>query len=449
MIANKNLPEKRVRAGVIIPLLRERATFRQTLREEETAGLVEALDADCAFVQTLSIRKPNPGRLFGQGQLDAIRERLTVNDCDLFVVDGDLTPIQQRNLENALSCKVIDRTGLILEIFGLRASTRAGRLQVEVARLAYERSRLVRTWTHLERQRGGGGVVSGPGETQIEADRRMLDATLLRLRRQLKDVERTRGVQRAGRKAREIPIVALVGYTNAGKSTLFNALANDSVFAKDMPFATLDPTVRRVELPSGYEFDLVDTVGFITDLPTTLIEAFKGTLEETIDADLILHVHDSSSEDAEEQSDDVMEVLEELEDMLDADLPKIVDVWNKCDLLSADEHDVLASYSTENADSILVSAITRSGLETLTQLIETELTKGFATFIVRYDLNDGKIQSWLHQNTRVVSVDGEMGEGALMIVRMDQKLVGQLFRYADQNGSEIEISIHKEKALHP
>ena len=193
----------------------------------------------------------------------------------------------------------------------------------------------------------------------------------------------------------------------------------------------------------------MDTVGFITDLPTTLIEAFKGTLEETIDADLILHVHDSSSEDAEEQSDDVMEVLEELEEMLDADLPKIVDVWNKCDLLSTDEQDVLANYSTENAYSILVSAITRSGLETLTQLIETELTKGFATFVVRYDLNDGKIQSWLHQNTRVVSVDGEMGEGALMIVRMDQKLVGQLFRYADQNGSEIEISIHKEKALHP
>ena len=281
-------------AGAVIPVLDDRSAF-QTLRVEETRGLVSALECECAFVEIQKIRTPNPSQLFGSGQLETIQARLEADKCDIFVVDGTLTPIQQRNLEKKLQLKVIDRTGLILEIFGLRAQTRAGRLQVELARLAYERSRLVRTWTHLERQRGGGGFTAGPGETQIESDRRMIDASLLRLKRQLSDVEKTRKLHRAGRRSRGLPVVALVGYTNTGKSTLFNSLSSASVFAKDMPFATLDPTIRQVTLDTGLEVALVDTVGFITDLPTQLIEAFKGTLEESMEADLILHVQDASS----------------------------------------------------------------------------------------------------------------------------------------------------------
>lgn len=405
--------EKQVIAAAVIPVLNNTHSF-QTQRESETQGLVEALNSVCTFVKTVHIRTPNPSTLFGRGQLDQISSDLEANDCDLLVVDGTLSPIQQRNLERDLQCKVIDRTGLILEIFGLRARTKAGRLQVETARLAYERSRLVRTWTHLERQRGGQGFLSGPGETQIESDRRMIDNALLRLRKQLGDVEKTRRLQRAGRDARNVPIVALVGYTNAGKSTLFNRLASSDVFAKDMPFATLDPTIRQIELPGGQEIALVDTVGFITDLPTALIESFKATLEETMEADLILHVHDAASPDVDDQSDDVEEILEDLEDMFDADAPPIVHVWNKVDCLTESERsfrDTLISNLDESSEHVLVSAQTGEGIDTLLDLISKRAFEQTEVFALTIPVTEGNALAWLHRNGRILSKDIENTSG--------------------------------------
>tara|TARA_X000000950_G_scaffold257016_1_gene322993 strand:- start:41212 stop:42549 length:1338 start_codon:yes stop_codon:yes gene_type:complete len=425
--------QPKLRAAAVIPILDERLSRKQVLREEETAGLVVALDADCVFVQTLFIRRPSPSHLFSSGHLDAIKQRLEAEECDLFVVDGELSPIQQRNLERSLGCKVIDRTGLILEIFGLRARTKAGRLQVETARLAYERSRLVRTWTHLERQRGGRGFISGPGETQIEADRRMIDNALIRLKKQLKEVERTRRVQRSSRSSNETPVVALVGYTNAGKSTLFNQLASSDVFAKDMPFATLDPTIRRFDLDKGIEAALVDTVGFITDLPTTLVEAFKGTLEESLQADLLLHVHDASSPDAEVQSEDVMQILESLEEMVDIPLPPIIDVWNKIDRLSADEKEILSrsrSSTEHGSDAVQISAITGEGMEELRAKAKSILFRDRREFILQTSADQGQIIAWLYAHGEVLArEDLEDDRNTVELrVRLGMKEVGQLER---------------------
>lgn len=411
--------EKQVIAGAVIPILRSGSVL-QSQREEETRGLVEALDCACAFVRSVHIRQPNPATLFGSGQLDVIAVELETSECDLFVVDGALTPIQQRNLEKRLGCKVIDRTGLILEIFGLRARTKAGRLQVETARLAYERSRLVRTWTHLERQRGGQGTMSGPGETQIEADRRMIDNALLRLKKQLSEVEKTRRLQRASREARNIPIVALVGYTNAGKSTLFNLLTSAGVFAKDMPFATLDPTIRQIDLPGGKSIAMVDTVGFITDLPTALIESFKATLEETMDADLILHVHDASSPDAAEQAEDVETVLEELEEIFDADTPPVLHVWNKCDLLDEDQRSfrqTLIAHSDDPNANIMVSGVTGEGVEDLLEEIGDRAFEESENLNLTLAADKGKALAWLHRNGKILSksYSDETGETAVRV----------------------------------
>ncbi|HPE47250.1 MAG TPA: GTPase HflX, partial [Hyphomonas sp.] len=281
-------------AGVIIPWFTP-ANRPTEDRLEETAGLVEALGCELSFLRPEHVRQVNSAQLLSGGILERLATDLEAHQCTLAVIDGALTPVQQRNLEKKLGVKVIDRTGLILEIFGLRARTKEGRLQVELARILYERSRLVRTWTHLERQRGGGGFLSGPGESQLEADRRMLDDRITRLKADLEDVRRTRAVQRAGRQRSGKPIIALVGYTNAGKSTLFNRLTGASVLARDMPFATLDPTIRRLDLPTLGEAALIDTVGFITDLPTHLIDSFQATLEEAMQADLLIHVRDRSS----------------------------------------------------------------------------------------------------------------------------------------------------------
>lgn len=405
--------EKKLIAAAVIPILPTQKSM-QVERETETRGLVEALGGDCAFVRTVFIRKPTPALLFGSGQLDVIAAELRAHECDLFVVDGQLSPIQQRNLEKRVECKVIDRTGLILEIFGLRARTRAGRLQVETARLAYERSRLVRTWTHLERQRGGRGFISGPGETQIEADRRLIDDALLRLKKQLSDVEKTRRLQRSGREAQDKPVVALVGYTNAGKSTLFNRLTEANVFAKNMPFATLDPTIRQVQLTSSKTISLVDTVGFITDLPTALIESFKATLEETMDADLIIHVHDASSPDADDQAEDVTGVLDEMEALFDAECPPIFDVWNKCDLLSEEQKELREyafAHSEDPDNHLLISATTGEGIVTLLDVIADTAFDQTLSIDLSVPPAFGKMLAWLHRNAQILETISEEDTG--------------------------------------
>ena len=316
------------KAGLIIPWFS--VSDRPTdLRLEESSGLVEALGCTLSFARTEQVRRISPSHLLPVGLLTQIGEDLVQSGCNLLIVDANLSPVQQRNLERQLEVKVIDRTGLILEIFGLRARTKTGKLQVELARQLYERSRLVRTWTHLERQRGGRGFLSGPGESQLEADKRMLDRRVQRLRRDLEDVRRTRGLQRKGRARSGIPVIALVGYTNAGKSSLFNALSGASVLAKDMPFATLDPTIRRIPLPHIGEVALVDTVGFITDLPTHLIESFQATLEEALEADLLVHVRDRSSADDHLQKNDVELVLNALEVQSGQALPPMIEAWEQ------------------------------------------------------------------------------------------------------------------------
>ncbi|HAQ35351.1 MAG TPA: GTPase HflX, partial [Alphaproteobacteria bacterium] len=318
------------RVYVVHPQVRGR-DYDVDARLEEACGLAEALDLELAGGEITPLRSIDSGRFFGSGKAELIRETLVEKDAVVCVVDTKLSPVQQRNLEKAWQVKVVDRTGLILEIFGRRARTKEGRLQVELARLAYERSRLVRTWTHLERQRGGGGFLAGPGETQIETDRRLLADRMARLRRELDDVRRTRSLHRKQRQDVPFPVVALVGYTNAGKSTLFNRVTGARVLAKDMPFATLDTTIRAFETPNGIKTLMSDTVGFIIDLPTELIAAFRATLEEVRDADVLIHVMDVSAADFDLHRQEVESILDELEAGVDHD-QMVIEVFNKIDL---------------------------------------------------------------------------------------------------------------------
>ena len=390
-------------AGIIIPWTQvfERPS---EVRLEETAGLVEALGCDLAFLRDEQVRKPTAGYLLSGGLLDRLDADVKAHGCSMVIIDASLTPIQQRNLETRLGVKVIDRTGLILEIFGLRARTKEGRLQVELARLLYERSRLVRTWTHLERQRGGRGFLGGPGETQLEADKRMIDRALGRLRRDLEDVKRTRRVQREGRKRRDSKVLALVGYTNAGKSTLFNRMTGADVFAQDMPFATLDTTIRKLDLPTLGEVSLVDTVGFISDLPTHLVDSFRATLEEALEADLLIHVRDRSSDADEEQKRDVLEVLGQLAELEDAVLPPMIEVWNKMDLVEPFVREGLDAERERLSDRLIavpVSAITGEGIDTLMAVIEQVLDQGRVRFQAHLGHQDGAVRAWLHENAQV------------------------------------------------
>ena len=367
--------------------------------------------------------------LLSGGILERLRDDLRADHCTMVVIDGDLTPVQQRNLERSLEAKVIDRTGLILEIFGLRARTKEGRLQVELARLLYERSRLVRTWTHLERQRGGAGFLSGPGESQLEADRRMLDEKILRLRRDLEDVKRTRAVQRAGRKRSGKSVIALVGYTNAGKSTLFKRISGADVFARDMPFATLDPTIRRFDLPTLGEAALIDTVGFISDLPTHLIESFQATLEEAMQADLLVHVRDRSSPADLEQAQDVMQVLEQLEAETGLPLPPLIEAWNKADALPADRAEALsyASHGDTEYPAVLVSAITGQGIEELLEEIEFSLLKGASEVSLQLEPKQGKARAWLHRNGEVLSEEVDADGMVHLVTRLPSERLGQFY----------------------
>lgn len=357
--------------------------------------------------------KPHPGMLFGSGKIEELKQQLEKDEIELVLIDGPVTPVQQRNLEKAWGVKLLDRTGLILEIFSDRAATREGVLQVEMAALSYQRTRLVRAWTHLERQRGGLGFVGGPGETQIEADRRAIDEQLVRLRRQLEKVVKTRELHRKARAKVPFPIVALVGYTNAGKSTLFNRLTGAEVMAKDMLFATLDPTMRAVKLSSGPEVILSDTVGFISDLPTELVAAFRATLEEVLAADIIVHVRDISHSESEEQAKDVRDILASLG--ITDETPQI-ELWNKIDNVDPDEAEALQLRASRQDDTFVASAITGQGLDAFLEDVATKLADGIREERLLLSYEDGRKRAWLFEKG-LVSEEKQTEDGYDLLVR--------------------------------
>jgi len=373
-------------------------------RLDEIIGLAAAIDLDIVAHEIVTLSALKPGSYFGKGTLERLDTIIKSQDVGVVIVDTQLSPVQQRNLERAWDCKVLDRTGIILEIFGERARTKEGRLQVDLAHMTYQRSRLVRSWTHLERQRGGAGFMGGPGETQIEVDRRQIDQRIAKLKRQLKDVKRTRLLHRKARRKVPYPIVALVGYTNAGKSTLFNRLTRSNVMVKDQLFATLDPTMRTLELPSGKNIILSDTVGFISDLPHELVEAFHATLEEVLEAQVLVHVRDMSHPDAQAQKADVEVVMKSL-GLGDVHLTdSYIEVRNKCDLLSADEREIQANLA-HRADHpvVLVSAVSGAGIEAFLSHIEQHLSHAQETLTVVLKPSDGKRLSWLYAHGEVTA----------------------------------------------
>ena len=392
-------------ALVVHPVVRRDALRAPEARLAEAVRLTGSIGVEVSATRIVRLARPRPATLLGNGAIDDVKEALAGEEAGLVVVDGALTPVQQRNLERAWDAKVIDRTGLILEIFGARARTREGVLQVDLAALSYQRTRLVRSWTHLERQRGGAGFLGGPGEAQIEIDRRLIDEKIVKLKRQLEDVRRTRGIQRRARRRVPFPVIALVGYTNAGKSTLFNRLTDGGVLAQDQLFATLDPTMRGLDLPSGRRAILSDTVGFISDLPTQLVAAFRATLEEVIEADLILHVRDIADPDTAAQKHDVDLVLDELE----AHLTPRLELWNKIDLLDA---------PPAMNGGVPVSAVTGQGVEDLLEAVDAELSRSRQVWEIVLPPGDGAAIAWLYQHGEVQRrEDGD--EGVSLTVSLD------------------------------
>jgi GTP-binding protein HflX len=390
------------RALVLHPVLRSDEGRRDPeARLEEAAGLAMAINLDIVERLIVTVNQPRPATLLGSGKVDELKGLIAELEISLVVVDHALTPVQQRNLERAWNAKVIDRTGLILEIFGARAQTKEGTLQVELAALEYQRSRLVRSWTHLERQRGGFGFLGGPGESQIEMDRRLIGDRIIKLKRELEQVRRTRGLHRSARKKVPHPVVALVGYTNAGKSTLFNRLSGAAVRAEDLLFATLDPTMRGIELPSGRRVILSDTVGFISDLPTQLVAAFRATLEEVEEADLILHVRDIAHPDSEAQRDDVLAVLSDMGLDLEHD-ERIVEILNKVDRLPEEERDRLTWQEGRKPELLPVSALTGDGIARLLDFIDRRLSSRRAIIQLNIDLADGGALAWLYRSGEVL-----------------------------------------------
>lgn len=407
---NKEDDEARYKAFIIHPLLSlspsSQALSSSSERDvknqiEEIEGLARAIDLDILDIRTAGVRRINPGHFFGKGIREEVASTLKALTPDVVIVNHNLSPVQQRNLEKAWHAKIIDRTGLILEIFGERAQTREGKIQVDLAALEYQRSRLVRSWTHLERQRGGAGFMGGPGERQIELDRRIIGDKITKLKKELEDVRRTRDLARQSRERIPFPVVALVGYTNAGKSTLFNHMTGADVFAKDLLFATLDPTMRKVKPEKGREFILSDTVGFISDLPTHLVAAFRATLEQVQYADIILHVRDIAQKDSESQRQDVIDIMEDLGIEYDTDR-RIIEVLNKIDLLGEDERTAAIRKAKFDDQILALSALSGEGVAELLAAIDSHLTRSRIITSFKLDIKDGKALSWLYDHGKII-----------------------------------------------